>query len=634
MQQTLALKYRPRQFADLIGQKAVSESLSFVLNSNKIGNAYLFSGLRGSGKTTSARIFAKALICERGISATPCEECSNCIQANENRHIDIVEMDAASNRKIDDIRDLIELTKYAPSTARFKIFILDEAHMLTKEASNALLKTLEEPPSYVKFILATTDPLKLLPTILSRTQHFRFGAIARAQICARLEYILQNEQIAYEPKAVGIIARCGRGSLRDAITLLEQAASYSKRNITQDSVVEMLNLADPKLIDNIFKTIISGDLVELIQSLEGFEADMLISEMIESLKEQLLSKESDFSLLSITRFFKILSNAKSLLENGADGEFVLYITLFNLREALSVLSSEDEEASVRARLSVGEVGARTGLNAIEAGLVKNFASDATGGFAALPNKQTSLSAREPLPPRPAASSQSAPRPTSHEEAYKKFVNKIYDRSIELGECFDEHLGFIKFENDELILSYQKTQKASEMLRANGKFITQVLREFFGANAVFKPVVKTEQTPLQSVLNGAFSNSNSVLTNAKIAEETTQNLSKPNLVLAPQPWQKSATAEEKNFAPPPSVSQNFVPPLPTETQNLPEADFDYRLDESVPNVESFYTNEAASEAKQEGKMNLDFSTLATNVKPQNEALKELDKLFGAPQIKQN
>lgn len=629
MQQTLALKYRPRQFADLIGQKAVSESLSFVLNSNKIGNAYLFSGLRGSGKTTSARIFAKALICEKGISATPCEECSNCIQANENRHIDIVEMDAASNRKIDDIRDLIELTKYAPSTARFKIFILDEAHMLTKEASNALLKTLEEPPSYVKFILATTDPLKLLPTILSRTQHFRFGAIARAQICARLEYILQNEQIAYEPKAVGIIARCGRGSLRDAITLLEQAASYSKRNITQDSVVEMLNLADPKLIDNIFKTIISGDLAELIQSLEGFEADMLISEMIESLKEQLLSKESDFSLLSITRFFKILSNAKSLLENGADGEFVLYITLFNLREALSVLSSEGEEAGVQAN-----------FNASEAGLAKNFA----GGVAvAAPNKQASLSAREPLPPRPAPSNQNTPRPTSHEEAYKKFVNKIYDRSIELGECFDEHLGFIKFENDELILSYQKTQKASEMLRANGKFITQVLREFFGANAVFKPVVKTEQTPLQSVLNGAFSNSNSVLTSTKTAGDEAQDLSKPNLVLAPQPWQKSATAEEKNFtqtsvtsqkfAPTESpANQNFVPP--TETQELPEADFDYQLDESVPNVESFYTNEATSEVRQESKMNLDFSTLATNVKPQNEALKELDKLFGAPQIKQN
>ncbi len=630
MQQTLALKYRPRQFADLIGQKAVSESLSFVLNSNKIGNAYLFSGLRGSGKTTSARIFAKALICEKGISATPCEECSNCIQANENRHIDIVEMDAASNRKIDDIRDLIELTKYAPSTARFKIFILDEAHMLTKEASNALLKTLEEPPSYVKFILATTDPLKLLPTILSRTQHFRFGAIARAQICARLEYILQNEQIAYEPKAVGIIARCGRGSLRDAITLLEQAASYSKRNITQDSVVEMLNLADPKLIDNIFKTIISGDLVELIQSLEGFEADMLISEMIESLKEQLLSKESDFSLLSITRFFKILSNAKSLLENGADGEFVLYITLFNLREALSVLSSEDEEANGRANFS-----------ASKAGLAKNFA----GGVAvAASNKQASLSAREPLPPRPAPSNQNTPRPTSHEEAYKKFVNKIYDRSIELGECFDEHLGFIKFENDELILSYQKTQKASEMLRANGKFITQVLREFFGANAVFKPVVKTEQTPLQSVLNGAFSNSNSVLTSTKVAQDEAQDLSKPNLILAPQPWQKSATAEEKNFTQTsvasqnfaqttPPASQNFTPP-PTETQDLPEADFDYQLDESVPNVESFYTNEATSEVRQEGKMNLDFSTLATNVKPQNEALKELDKLFGAPQIKQN
>ncbi|HHH19249.1 MAG TPA: DNA polymerase III subunit gamma/tau, partial [Campylobacterales bacterium] len=166
MSLALARKYRPATFDDLIGQEAVSQTLSLALDSDRLSHAYLFSGLRGSGKTSTARIFAKALLCEGGTTSHPCGTCSHCVMAGESRHMDIIEMDAASNRKIDDIRELIEHTKYKPATARYKIFIIDEVHMLTKEAFNALLKTLEEPPSFVKFILATTDPLKLPATIL------------------------------------------------------------------------------------------------------------------------------------------------------------------------------------------------------------------------------------------------------------------------------------------------------------------------------------------------------------------------------------------------------------------------------------------------------------------------------------
>ncbi|MFR4830736.1 MAG: DNA polymerase III subunit gamma/tau, partial [Campylobacter upsaliensis] len=173
MLQALAIKYRPKTFDELIGQKAVSASLRYALNSKRLAHAYLFSGLRGSGKTSSARIFSRALVCDEGPNATPCGTCKQCIAALEGKHIDIIEMDAASNRGLEDIQNLIEQTKYAPSMARFKIFIIDEVHMLTPQAANALLKTLEEPPSYVKFILATTDPLKLTATVLSRTQHFR-----------------------------------------------------------------------------------------------------------------------------------------------------------------------------------------------------------------------------------------------------------------------------------------------------------------------------------------------------------------------------------------------------------------------------------------------------------------------------
>ncbi|MBR6953163.1 MAG: DNA polymerase III subunit gamma/tau, partial [Campylobacter sp.] len=209
--QALALKYRPKNYNELIGQDTIAKSLTHALNSGRLSHAYLFSGLRGSGKTSSARIFAKALLCEKGPTGNPCEECASCIMANEGRHIDIIEMDAASHRKIDDIRELIEQTKYSPASARFKIFIIDEVHMLTKEASNALLKTLEEPPSYVKFILATTDPLKLPVTVLSRTQHFRFKPIPKNAVVAHLERILNNENIKYQKEALEILARSGSG---------------------------------------------------------------------------------------------------------------------------------------------------------------------------------------------------------------------------------------------------------------------------------------------------------------------------------------------------------------------------------------------------------------------------------------
>ena len=228
MSLALARKYRPSTFEDLIGQESVSQTLSLALQNQRLSHAYLFSGLRGSGKTSTARIFAKALLCENGPTPHPCNQCSHCKMANSGSHMDIIEMDAASNRGIDDIKELIEHTKYKPSSARFKIFIIDEVHMLTNQAFNALLKTLEEPPDFVKFILATTDPIKLPATILSRTQHFRFKKIPQKLVQQHLEHILNLENIGYESEAISIIARSGAGSLRDSLTLLDQAIVYSK----------------------------------------------------------------------------------------------------------------------------------------------------------------------------------------------------------------------------------------------------------------------------------------------------------------------------------------------------------------------------------------------------------------------
>ncbi|MCK4737872.1 MAG: DNA polymerase III subunit gamma/tau, partial [Sulfurimonas sp.] len=337
--EVLARKYRPINFDELIGQETISQTLSLALDSNRLSHAYLFSGLRGSGKTSTARIFAKALICEQGMSHQPCGSCQNCILALENRHMDIVEMDAASSRKIDDIRDLIEQTKYKPATARFKIFIIDEVHMLTKEAFNALLKTLEEPPPYVKFILATTDPLKLPATILSRTQHFRFKSIATNKIIDHLAHILNLEGIQYEADALEILARSGSGSLRDTLTLLDQAIIYSKNHVDVRTVTDMLGLVDPKFIAELFSAVFAKDyarLVELTKVLEDYEADMVVDELIAYLKERMYASDALFSTLVLDRFFRILSDSKYLFSINADGSFVLSLIFFKMIEALRI----------------------------------------------------------------------------------------------------------------------------------------------------------------------------------------------------------------------------------------------------------------------------------------------------------
>jgi len=261
----LARKYRPATFEDLIGQEAVSQTLSLALDSDRLSHAYLFSGLRGSGKTSTARIFAKALLCEKGTTSHPCGRCDHCVMAVESGHMDIIEMDAASNRKIDDIRELIEHTKYKPSTGRYKIFIIDEVHMLTKEAFNALLKTLEEPPSFVKFILATTDPLKLPATILSRTQHFRFRNIPQAVVAKHLAHILNLENVQYEENALDIIARSGAGSVRDSLTLLDQAIVYSKNFINIETVTKMLGIIEPSMLEELLNHVLEKNQAKILE---------------------------------------------------------------------------------------------------------------------------------------------------------------------------------------------------------------------------------------------------------------------------------------------------------------------------------------------------------------------------------
>jgi len=356
--EVLALKYRPKRFEDLIGQETIAQTLSLALDSTRLSHAYLFSGLRGSGKTSTARIFAKALMCEHGPTSKPCDTCEHCNMANDGRHIDIIEMDAASSRKIDDIRDLIEHTKYKPATARFKIFIIDEVHMLTKEAFNALLKTLEEPPPFVKFILATTDPLKLPATILSRTQHFRFKKISTVNIINHLSHIMHLENIEYQNEALEILARSGSGSLRDTLTLLDQAIIFSKHFVDVQTVTDMLGLIDPEFIDNIFKSVFSksqAEIIKHVKELEDYEGEMVVDELIAYLKEKLYLQDPLFSTLILERFFRILSDAKSLFSINADSSFVLSLVLFKMIEALRIKEVDQMIEELEAQIERPEI---------------------------------------------------------------------------------------------------------------------------------------------------------------------------------------------------------------------------------------------------------------------------------------
>jgi DNA polymerase-3 subunit gamma/tau len=263
--QVLARKWRPRDFASLVGQAHVVKALTHALTEQRLHHAYLFTGTRGVGKTTIARILAKSLNCETGITATPCNVCQACTDIDAGRFIDMLEIDAASNTGVDDMRELIENAVYMPTAGRYKVYLIDEVHMLSKNAFNALLKTLEEPPAHVLFILATTDPQKILPTVLSRCLQFNLKQMPPADIVAHLTNVLTQEGVAFEAGALHMLAKGAQGSMRDALSLTDQAIAYSLSNITLDAVSEMLGTTDGAQIEAILRALIAKDGAQLVQ---------------------------------------------------------------------------------------------------------------------------------------------------------------------------------------------------------------------------------------------------------------------------------------------------------------------------------------------------------------------------------
>lgn len=274
--QVLARKWRPQTFADIVGQDHVVTALVNALNANRLHHAYLFSGTRGVGKTTIARVLAKALTCEQGITAEPCGTCDACVSIAEGRFVDLIEVDAASRTRVEDTRELLENVQYAPTRGRFKIYLIDEVHMLSGHSFNALLKTLEEPPEHVKFLLATTDPQKLPVTVLSRCLQFTLRHISVEQITQQLQKVLEQEQITADAQALIPLADAADGSMRDALSLLDQAIAYAGGELTEQSVNQMLGTVPSEQVDALVRSICEQDTaqaMEIVHSLASLNVD-------------------------------------------------------------------------------------------------------------------------------------------------------------------------------------------------------------------------------------------------------------------------------------------------------------------------------------------------------------------------
>ncbi|QGX41571.1 DNA polymerase III subunit gamma/tau [Permianibacter aggregans] len=270
--QVLARKWRPREFTDMVGQSHVLKALTSALSQQRLHHAYLFTGTRGVGKTTVARIFAKALNCEEGVSATPCGQCSACFEVDSGRFVDLIEVDAASRTKVEDTRDLLDNVQYLPTRGRYKVYLIDEVHMLSNSSFNALLKTLEEPPAHVMFLLATTDPQKMPVTVLSRCLQFHLKALTPEQIVARLQHILVAEKIAYDDATLPMVAKAANGSLRDALSLLDQAIAHGQGVLKSDDVRDMLGFVEHTSLAGFVAALCQKDVAATMQAIEAMEA--------------------------------------------------------------------------------------------------------------------------------------------------------------------------------------------------------------------------------------------------------------------------------------------------------------------------------------------------------------------------
>ncbi|MBN1794383.1 MAG: DNA polymerase III subunit gamma/tau [Candidatus Omnitrophica bacterium] len=363
-----ARKWRPQNFDELVGQAHIGQILKNAVKQKRVANAYLFSGPRGVGKTSTARILAKALNCEKGPTPTPCNACTNCLEITASRSLDVIEIDGASNRGIDEIRSLRENVKFAPVQSNYKIYIIDEVHMLTQEAFNALLKTLEEPPGHITFIFATTQPHKVLTTIRSRCQRFDFERLPVAAIASKLETVIQKEKLTVAPEVPHAIARAADGSMRDAEVILDQLASFAKKKITLDDISLLLGLVSQESVMEAASSIINKDpekaltiihalikegkdLAQFVDGLLQLFRDMLIMKTVakpgqliqqpEEVIQELARVIKPLSKEEIMYIFNHLTNAKELMKRSHAPRLLIETAVIKLSQRTSMKSLDE-----------------------------------------------------------------------------------------------------------------------------------------------------------------------------------------------------------------------------------------------------------------------------------------------------
>ena len=362
--QVLTRKWRPQLFEEIVGQEHVVRTLRNAVSLGRIAHAYLFAGMRGTGKTSTARIFAKALNCQNGPTPSPCNQCDNCREIMRSESLDVLEIDGASNRGIDEIRELREKARFSPAKARFKIYIIDEVHMLTNPAFNALLKILEEPPSYIVFIFATTDPHKLLPTIISRCQRFDFRKIPTSKILARLQQIVEKEKINISTEALSLIAEGAENSMRDGEKILDQAISYAEGKITEKDIVNILGMVEKSYLFQLTQNIVEknplanigliNQLLEegrdpnwLIKGWQKWFRDLIILKMkgnnllflSPSEKNKAEKQASFFTLSQLVNFIDLLSQTRGKLTLSSQPQIDLELLLVELSSNFDIDSS-------------------------------------------------------------------------------------------------------------------------------------------------------------------------------------------------------------------------------------------------------------------------------------------------------
>ena len=363
--EVIARKWRPQQFADVVGQDHVVQTLENALASGRIASAYLFVGPRGIGKTSIARIFAKALNCETGITTTPCDTCDNCCEILASTSLDVLEIDGASNNRVDEVRDLRETVRYAPARGRFKLIIIDEVHMLSNSAFNALLKTLEEPPEHVKFFFATTEPHKIPATIISRCQRFDLRRIPEGEIIERLALIARDEKVKIDDDALLAIARGSEGGLRDAESALDQLIAFKGKKISEADVLQVFGLVSRRTLDELSEGILAGDMASVIGQVDALEQagkdlQRLVLELMDGFRNRLVSvytdgKSGDVDAERLLRICDILAEADERMRFSLSKRILLETALVRCARAAKAATLEEIIAQINALKAEGGV---------------------------------------------------------------------------------------------------------------------------------------------------------------------------------------------------------------------------------------------------------------------------------------